>query len=350
MSLPGEPPGGGSPQPEESSETFQVMDPALFANMPNNFGEYSKAHPEILPDYLPFAGEVLDLVDSTRPDQIIALTGPQGIGKSRLIVPAILKRAQERGYKPLGSVQNVADLIGSTIMIDAHTWLTDKGHQSIAPSNHAFFVGDDLNDGSNIFIPQWDEIRNIIHRKFTSFEGPKLFVIDEFAQAPLFLSFISDLARKNNVRLVAIGPLITHSTAPKEEEREDIRNQRYQDLHETVDMPLIPLTIPEQLVPVDAITTLLETFGIDEEVAAAFSKNPHLRRLAMVEAIVKYVFSTRKRQEPDDNTIVPWESIRVYGRMFYNASNMDNLGLTEEEFNVAKNDLFKKDESETSSG
>lgn len=348
MILPGEPPAGGSPQPEEPPEVVQLMDPELFANMPDNFGEYAKAHPEILPDYLPFAGDVLDLVDSTRPDQVIALTGPQGIGKTRLLVPAILRRAQERGYKPLGSIQQIDDFVGRSVLIDAHEWLTDKGDQSHPPSEHMLFVDQDLDDVSETAAQEWDKIRAIIHRKFTSSHGPKLFIIDEFSESFLLFSFISELARKNNVRLVAVGPLISHGRAPSDEERENVRDQRYQHLHEATNMSLTSLTIPEQLVSMDAISELLKVFGIDEEVSDAFSKNPHLRRLAMVEAIVKYVFAARKYKEPGDDTIIPGEYLRVYGGMFYNAFEMDNLGLTEEEFKTAKNDLFKKPKLDTS--
>ncbi|MBI4098163.1 MAG: hypothetical protein HY426_03930 [Candidatus Levybacteria bacterium] len=334
----------------EEPEVVPVMDPVLFRGMPDNFGGYSKSHPEILPDYLPFAGDVLDLVDSTRPDQIIALTGPQGIGKTRLLVPAILRRAQERGYKPLGSIQLMSDdLGGSRIMIDAHEWQTDKGNHSIPPSEHMFAVGEDFDDimspgSKQLEIEQWDTIRAIIHRKFTSSDEPKLFIIDEFSGSPLLFSFISELARTNNVRLVAIGPIITKNRVPSDEEREDIRDKRYQHLHEATNRSLVPLTIPDQLVPIDAIPELLKVFGIDEEVTAAFSKNPHLRRLAMLEEIVKYVFAARKREAPEDDTLIPWESLDIYGKPDY----WSGLGLTEEEFNTAQNDLFKKAELETS--
>lgn len=79
------------------------MDPEVLAAIPLDFSTYVRQHPEVLPDYRPFAGDMIGLLRS-HPDRLPVLIGPHGIGKSRLLTPAILEAGERAGLSALGSV------------------------------------------------------------------------------------------------------------------------------------------------------------------------------------------------------------------------------------------------------
>ncbi len=57
---------------EEYFEPARFMDPELAKAMPESFEDYIALHPELLPDYAPFASDVIDVV-SRHPDRQVIL-------------------------------------------------------------------------------------------------------------------------------------------------------------------------------------------------------------------------------------------------------------------------------------
>ncbi len=279
---------------------------------PNSFAEYVEAHPEILPDYHAFAHEIIDILHS-RPDELPSLTANSGIGKSRLLVPALLDEGDRLAYQPLGSV-NVDMQYGLSVMFDWHKY---KGSSSDIGSN----VGGEINhyllssllsmkpgsivDSRRAQMVQErtntigeEAFRNVLHQRFT--EGrdgrPGLFVIDDLMLAadeyPWFGSFIGKLARENDVRLIITQP------ANYGDEKTDEYIEKLRKFGQQLGQTPRHIDITEQLVSIEAIDTLLETYGIDKSEDKAFKAVNRLRRLRVIEAIVDEVFANR-----DDETL-----------------------------------------------
>ncbi len=338
---------GGKPLPTDphfvDEQEPRYMNEEDYGRMPDRFRDYATLHPDILPDYRPFAQRLIGMVDRTRDDEIIALTGPQGIGKTRLIAPAILGAAKQKGYKPLGSltVMDIGDY--PVIFLNAHEWLVDKG-ETLGKNALVYYT-----HGAKL-----EQVKRHIAGTFNSAQGErKIFMLDEFGELseviPELATFISDRARLNNVRLVGLAPKRDTKGANPDVASDIIRenDSRLKLLSETSRLAVMHAPIPEQLAPIAAIATLLETYGIDEEVLGRFERNTHLRRLGVIEVLVDHFFSQRKTEEPGGTSILSHDDLQSLARSIRidvdhpQPFDYRRVGLTKEAYIKMMKDLLE---------
>lgn len=329
-----------NPVEEEEEFTYREMDPDKFANRPENFTEYVQEHPELLPDYRPFAEQVIDRIRN-HPEELLTLIGSPGIGKSFLLTPALLEAGDRQGFQPLGSLSRnpqddestILDMYASKDIVDA---LADSRKFMMRPASSRRISGP-------------DKLRQVLHQRFT--EGrdgrPGLMVLDDFVGShedfPWLVEFIGELAKEHNVRLVTTQ--VDHPGG--REMKTDRLNELGQQVNQSIDL----IEIPEQPVPLEAIADLLEAYGVEENAIEGFKSNPKLRRLAVVEIITKRLLTHRLRVAPDDNTIVDREYLLypLKGHNLFTNSDpyVKRLMLDDAELEVMNRDLIGETEEKT---
>lgn len=315
-----------NPSSVDRKTEVRTMDPVLFAAMPNNFDEYVRAHPEILPDYTIFANDVISLANRARPDQVITLTGPYGIGKTRVLTPAILKAAEQRGYSSIGSFHGLRMELNPE-WIDKWSARSDFEESPQVNSYQALE----------------ERLKKDLYAHFSaSSDKPKLLILDELAafdEKPHLLHWIYQLAQEYKVKLIYLTP--EGISTPKQI---DAFDNHLNDIANITGASLLRVQIPEQTVPVAAIPTLLKTFGIeDPALDEAFSRNPNLRRLQFVELIVKQLFAKRKSELPDYKKYLTREDLYYLSSggksLLVNIGEHSNVGMTTEAFETAVRDI-----------
>lgn len=280
-----------------------------FRHYPQSFGEYVQLHPEILPDYHPFASEVIEVLRN-HPDEIPILTATYGIGKSSLLVPALLEEGDKKGFQPLGSISTDVSVDAPSLGLVIFDWYklnhTGKRRVRHLGSQATSYALDTMPVASRPGQRARPEtvarvtkrskesgepaIRAILHQRFT--EGrdgrPGLFVLDDFVitaskKYTWFTTFIGKLARENDVRLSVTQPVTDDYNA-----EDDARNieQQFGKRPKLIE-------IPEQTVPIAALSELLINYGLDGSDIDAFKQNPLLRRLGVVESLVDIVLAYR---------------------------------------------------------
>lgn len=313
---------------------------------PASFSEYAIQHPEILPDYHEFANDTVHFTEDN-PDTIPVLIAPNGIGKSRLLVPALLEEGEKIGLQSLGSINLDMHIGMLTFDWHQHEESSEGIYRKLSREGGLFSLVVQSEEGGR------EGLRKILHQRFTEgrdIHRPGLFIIDDLIQtadeAPWFVDFIGKMAKDYNVRLIATQPLheyiIQGAAWVKETGRydHDWQNHTVSEYYEGVNkfgrlvgQKAKIITIPEQHVSVNSINTLLNTYGLAQSNEEAFKNNALLRRLRVVEGLVNTLFAQRSRALLDDGTV--FETVKEFREAFAgtefdpkdNEVRMDQYGI-----------------------
>lgn len=273
----------------------QKISAEVFADMPSDWPTYIESQPDVLPDYRPFAHEVIDLVDRTPRGEIPTLLGPNNIGKTRLLIPAIAEMALQQGYDYRGSIGGGAmGILGTKVMLNAHEWLVEKGRglgldkdrwgnpQVLFPGHHS--------EHSQRY---YEFMERAVRRAIRPGDRTGLYIIDEVAlftwKYPELLHYMSQVTQENNIKIVALAPMIDRRQADTSEQEEIASREvsTLKGLAEITDATVLPVQITEQCIAMEAVQKIFQVYKMQPKLAEPFERNSSLRRLGTVEEVVE---------------------------------------------------------------
>lgn len=300
-------------------------EPAPEATPPLRLRDYAKTHPEILPDYRPFAHDVIDLADRLAPHEYIALTGPHGIGKSGLLAPSLIAAAKARGYESSVVIGGVHTEHGYELHLDPHCWYGDKYRPSRLIKREELqevaFRGWDR--------PELDRFKQAIAQRFAERGGNGICFFDEFygfsTFYPELTRTISEMAHDRGVKLITTTPLID-TTGAHESSLERIAWETDLVMRrqaEVLDGSMVKVNITEQRIPLDEIPELLRIYDVAPRGIEVFARNPALRRLQVFDRVIMQVLGVLRHDHPEIRTV----TVQELGQMLSPKVDLD-LAIT----------------------
>lgn len=277
--------------------------------LPVRLVEYAQQHPEILPDYRPFAHDIIDLVERLEQHEIVALIGPHGIGKSSLLAPALFETGKARGYTKTLSIGGIDTPHGYELHLDPHLWYKDKqqGPRGLSPEEiqSVAFSGQERSGISRF--------KDAIARRFRENPGSGVCFFDELygiAECyPELTRSVAEMAAENDVTIVTTTPLVDPYGAG-EATRERIEWETgyiLQHQAERLNGTMVRVEIVEQRIPLSAIPDFLETYDVDPAGIRVFERNPALRRLQVFDRLVVQILGILRHDNPSLGTVTMQE-------------------------------------------
>jgi hypothetical protein len=272
----------------EDGTVYPLMEAEDFEAIPEGFSAYVAKRPEILPSYSAFAPDAFDVIER-RSSDLILLQGDHGIGKTTRLIPELLRAAEQRGYRNLGSLSILKGFsFGGSISYNAHL----DGHRSTLESSPYELL--ETEEGSQTIIGQ-------LRARFQSTEGQKgFFVLDEGVDTArdntLIANTIFREAARAGVQIAVVDPIKEY--APR-------AAAKYRAIGHIADKPLQAVAIPEQLVAKDEIKLLVRAIGVEALLAERINSHPVLRRLRVVARLGDQLLKASSQHRDDDDSI--WE-------------------------------------------
>lgn len=306
---------------------YTLMDPELHANMPATFAEYTTRNPDILPNYRPFAHDMVNLL-GRRPDKTLLLRGDHGIGKSTVVASAILKTAAEQGYQPVGSL---------AFGLDYDVEVYFDSHQTFVTANQgsAWFSPERITHLGRSW--QRQALTEEIRARFTSASRRGIMLLDEIGpiggdRAPWLAQFIFDEARHYGTTLVVTHPNLIAGR------NQDLANRTLGELALVAGVEFQEVQIPEQPIDLQQTPHVATTFGIEPDFAELFAAHPRLSRLRLATFIIDMLGRRKSEHFKNDETI--WSTDETKGlllqRVFAAESRPKLFGLNSDEAKEVK--------------